>query len=206
MFSIKISGCCDDCGCLLLTMTTMDMNGTMTTDCTILSKLHVCHGYIRKTLQKTKQVENFSYESNTCSVYSCFFHLVRINRLRWESWLSFFPNKRPSPVTINSQASGGTNEFLEVGRGPEGPKVATEAVSHPCQNKSTVETFETKRDIGTYMIGGCFLTCQVCFFCLQLITSWILNLSQKESLTFKLEPFPANKGHSLVIVRLRTHG
>ena len=40
-----------------------------------------------------------------------------------------FRIKRPSPVTVNSQASCGTNEFLEVGRGPEGPKVATEAVS-----------------------------------------------------------------------------
>lgn len=58
MFSIKTSGCCDDCGCLLLTMTTMDMNGRMmTTDCTILPKLHVCHGYIRKASKKQSKLK-----------------------------------------------------------------------------------------------------------------------------------------------------
>lgn len=182
------------------------MNGTMTTDCTILSKLHVCHGYIRKASKKQSKLKASAMKATHVLfivVFSISYTLIGFAESPGS--VSFRINDHHQSPSTPRHPVERTN-FLKLVEAPRGPKVATEAVSHPWQNKSTVETLESKRDIGAYMIGGCFLTCQVCFFCLQLITSWILNLSQKESLTFKLEPFSANKGHSLVIVRLRTHG
>ena len=157
MFSIKTSGCCDDCGCLLLTMTTMDMNGRMmTTDCTILPKLHVCHGYIRKTSKKQSKLKASAMKATHVLfivVFSISYTLIGFAESPGS--VSFRINDHHQSPSTPRHPVERTN-FLKLVEAPKGPRWR-----RGCQNKSTVETFESKREIGK---PGCFLTCQVCFF------------------------------------------